>query len=141
LAIYAVIRTGGKQYRVEPHQIIDVELIPAGVGSVVELTDVLLVANDNGDVKVGMPLVEGARVIARVVEHGKADKVVVFKYKAKTRYRRKRGHRQLYTRLAIEEILTGEEITSQEEGQERTQRRRRKREKAQQEGQVIEDGP
>ncbi len=73
-----------------------------------ELSDVLMVADD-GDVRVGQPLVAGARVIAEVIEHGRDAKVVVFKYKAKTRYRRKKGHRQSYTRLAIRHILTGEE--------------------------------
>jgi large subunit ribosomal protein L21 len=101
---------------VEPHQLIDVERIPAAVGSTVELIDVLLVANDNGDITVGAPLVEGARVIARVVEQGRGPKVVVFKYKAKTRYRRKRGHRQPYTRLVIEQIVTGEEAPKRRRG-------------------------
>lgn len=78
------------------------------MGSTVELTDVLLVVSNN-DMRVGQPLVAGARVVAEVVEHGRDDKVIVFKYKAKTRYRRKRGHRQEYTRLAIRHILTGDE--------------------------------
>ncbi len=128
----------------EPHQLLDVELIPAEVGSTVELTDVLLVAQDNGHVQVGTPLVEGARVIARVVEQGRADKVVVFKYKAKTRYRRKKGHRQPYTRLAIERILVGEEVV--EEAPKRRARRRRQEpqqpsQPQQGEGQVREHGP
>jgi len=101
-----------------------VELLPAEVGSTVEITDVLLVANDSG-VRVGTPLVEGARVIAQVVEQGRADKVVVFKYKAKTRYRRKRGHRQPYTRLAIQHILVGEEAPRPEP--EKRPRRARRR--------------
>ena len=106
-SIYAIIRSGGKQYRVEPDQVIDVERLPAQVGSAVEITDVLMVGDD-GEVRLGQPLIQGARVIAEVVEHGRADKVVVFKYKAKTRYRRKRGHRQPYTRLAIRRIQTEE---------------------------------
>jgi len=73
----------------------------------VELADVLLIAG-NGDVRVGQPRLEGARVIAEVVEHGRGPKVIVFKYKAKTRYRRRRGHRQGYTRLAVRQILTAE---------------------------------
>jgi large subunit ribosomal protein L21 len=73
----------------------------------VELKDVLLIAG-NGDVKVGRPTLEGARVIAEVVEHGRDAKIIVFKYKAKTRYRRRRGHRQGYTRLAVRQILTAE---------------------------------
>jgi large subunit ribosomal protein L21 len=73
----------------------------------VELNDVLLIAG-NGEVRVGRPRLEGARVIAEVVEHGRDRKIVVFKYKSKTRYRRRRGHRQGYTRLAVRQILTAE---------------------------------
>jgi large subunit ribosomal protein L21 len=123
---------------VEPHQLIDVERIPAAVGSTVELIDVLLVANDNGDITVGAPLVEGARVIARVVEQGRGPKVVVFKYKAKTRYRRKRGHRQPYTRLVIEQIVTGEEAPKRRRGRRISEK---KETEASQEGQVTEHGP
>lgn len=106
--IYAIVRNGGKQYRVEPDQLIDVDPLPAQVGSTVELEDVLLIAG-NGDIRVGQPRVEGARVIAEVVEHGRGPKVIVFKYKAKTRYRRRRGHRQGYTRLVVRQILAAEE--------------------------------
>lgn len=106
LAIYAVVRTGGKQYRLEPQQIIDVEKLPAEAGAEVELSEVLLIA-DGDRITVGTPLVPGAKVIAEVVEQGKDDKITVFKYKPKVRYRRKRGHRQPYTRLSIREIVTG----------------------------------
>jgi large subunit ribosomal protein L21 len=107
-SIYAVVRSGGKQYKVEPDQLLDVELLPADVGAVVELADVLLVA-DGDDVTVGQPLVAGARVVAEVVEHGRGPKIIVFKYKNKTRYRRRTGHRQAFTRLAIRQILMGGE--------------------------------
>lgn len=106
--IYAVIRTGGKQYKVEPNQLLDVERLPDDVGAVVELSDVLLVA-DGDDVTVGQPRVPGARVVAEVVHHGRGPKMIVFKYKPKTRYRKKTGHRQDYTRLAIRQILVGAE--------------------------------
>jgi large subunit ribosomal protein L21 len=112
--IYAIVRNGGKQYRVEPDQLIDVDPLPAEVGSTVELADVLLIAG-NGDVRVGQPRLEGARVIAEVVEHGRGPKVIVFKYKAKTRYHRRRGHRQGYTRLAVRQILVAEEPLKAEE--------------------------
>lgn len=85
-----------------------------------ELHDVLLIAS-NGDVRVGQPRLEGARVIAEVVEHGRGPKVIVFKYKAKTRYRRRRGHRQGYTRLAVRQILTAEGPLK---GKEKPKRRR-----------------
>ncbi len=112
--IYAIVRSGGRQYRVEPDQLIDVDTISAEVGSTVELSDVLLIAS-NGDVRVGRPTIEGARVIAEVVEHGRDRKIIVFKYKAKTRYRRRRGHRQGYTRLAVRQIVTAEGVIEAEE--------------------------
>lgn len=82
--------------------------MPAEVGSTLELTDVLMVGNGN-EVAIGQPLVEGARVVAEVLAHGRDKKIIVFKYKNKTRYRRKQGHRQDFTRLAIRRILTGDE--------------------------------
>jgi large subunit ribosomal protein L21 len=91
-----------------------VDSIPAEVGSTVELGDVLLIAS-NGDVSVGRPTIEGARVIAEVIEHGRDRKIIVFKYKAKTRYRRRRGHRQGYTRLAVRQIVTAEGVIEAEE--------------------------
>ncbi len=120
MKIYAIVRTGGKQYRVEPEQLIDVDSLPAEVGSTVEMTDILLIAG-NGDVKVGRPVLKGARVIAEVVEQGRGPKMIVFKYKAKTRYRRRRGHRQGYTRLVVRQILTAE---GPPEAEEKPKRRR-----------------
>ena len=102
--IYAIVRSGGKQYRVEVGSKIDVERLAAAEGDKVELGDVLLLSND-GQVTAGNPTVAGAKVTAQVVEQGRSPKAVVFKYKAKVRYRRRTGHRQPYTRLAIEEIL------------------------------------
>jgi large subunit ribosomal protein L21 len=86
--------------------VLNVATIDAEPGSQVELRDVLLVS-DNGTVTIGAPNVDGAMVVAEVVEHGKGKKVINFKYKAKVRYRRKRGHRQPYTTLSIREILVG----------------------------------
>ena len=107
---YAVIKTGGKQYTVHPGDTIHVEKLPSAQEEVLELDSVLLIAKD-GNVKVGQPLVEGAKVRAQVVEHGKAPKVIVFKYKPKVRYKRKIGHRQQYTELKIMEIVDGEPAT------------------------------
>ncbi len=104
--IDAVIRTGGKQYRVHEGSILNVATMAAEPGSSVELRDVLLVS-DGGNVTVGSPSVADAVVVAEVIEHGKAKKVVNFKFKAKVRYRRKRGHRQGYTQLAVREIRVG----------------------------------
>lgn len=103
---FAVIQTGGKQHRVQPGQTIDVEKLPIEEGQTVELTEVLLVADDNG-IRQGQPLVEGAKVVARVLKQTKGPKIIVFKYKPKVRYRKKTGHRQQLTRLAIEDIVTG----------------------------------
>jgi len=101
---YAIVQTGGKQYKVSSGETIDVAYLPASEGSAVELDQVLLVANGKR-VKVGTPTVEGAKVIAEVLDLGKGKKVTVFKYKPKVRYRRMKGHRQLYTKLAIKEIV------------------------------------
>ena len=102
--IYAIIVTGGKQYKVTPGQVIDVDYLDVAEGETVELDKVLLIADD-GKVAVGTPTVEGAKVIATSQGGGKAKKIIVFKYKPKVRYRRKIGHRQLYTRLVIDEIV------------------------------------
>ena len=102
--MYAVVETGGKQYRVTVGQTIEVEKLPFAVGEKVELDRVLLVA-DGDEVKLGQPTVKGAKILATVVEHGKGKKIIIFKYKPKERYRRKKGHRQAYTRLRIEKIV------------------------------------
>ena len=102
---YAVFKTGGKQYRVRPGDTLDVELLPYEVDSLAEFGDVLAVSRD-GELTVGAPNVAGAKVIAQVQSHYKDRKLMVYKYKAKTRYRRKRGHRQNYTRVVIQDILT-----------------------------------
>lgn len=104
--IYAVVETGGKQYKVAPGQVIQVERLSVEKGSQIELDRVLLIA-DQEKVMVGRPVVEGARVVAEALGEEKGDKVIVFKYKPKVRYRRKKGHRQLHTKLAIKEILLG----------------------------------
>lgn len=101
--MYAVLLTGGKQYRVQEGDVLFVEKLNAEVDSTVELTEVLAVAKD-GEIKVGAPVVEGAKVVAKVLAQGKAKKVVVFKYKRKKDYRRKNGHRQPYTKIVIEKI-------------------------------------
>jgi large subunit ribosomal protein L21 len=106
---YAIVKTGSKQYRVKPGDIIDVEKLPVEPGSAVEITDVMAVSRD-GELLLGNPLVPDASVLAQVQAQGKDAKIIVFKYKRKVRYRRKRGHRQPYTRLAIRELLLeGEE--------------------------------
>ena len=103
---YAIFKTGGKQYRVKPGDVLDVEKLPLEVGSVAEFDQVLAVS-DGGEVSFGTPILPGARVLAQVQAQQKDRKVMVFKYKAKTRYRRKRGHRQNYTRLLIQDIQAG----------------------------------
>ena len=100
---YAVFKTGGKQYRVKPGDTLDVEKLSVAVDSIAEFGEVLAIS-DNGEVTFGSPMIEGARVLARVDSHYKDKKLMVFKYKAKTRYRRKKGHRQTYTRLVIQDI-------------------------------------
>jgi large subunit ribosomal protein L21 len=101
---YAVIATGGKQYKVSPGDTINVEKLGAAVGSLVELTDVLTVSKD-GQVMVGQPTIVGAKVVAEVKDERKGRKLIVFKFKPKTRYKRTKGHRQPFTRLTIREII------------------------------------
>lgn len=101
--MYAILATGGKQYRVQEGDVLFVEKLVADVDSNVEFTDVLAVSKD-GKLTVGSPLVEGAKVTASIVKHGKAKKIIVFKYKRKKDYRKKQGHRQPYTQIKIEKI-------------------------------------
>ena len=101
--MYAVIETGGKQYKVAEGQTIEVEKLPAEVGETVELDRVLLLVDDE-KVVTGNPTVKGAVVSATVVGQDRRRKVIVFKYKTRVRYRRKKGHRQAFTRLRIGEI-------------------------------------
>jgi large subunit ribosomal protein L21 len=98
---YAIIRSGGKQFRVEEGQRVRVPLINEEVGATVEL-DVLLLGGD--EAKVGTPTVDGARVAATVVDHGRDTKIIVFKKKRRKQYKRTRGHRQDYTTLKIDSI-------------------------------------
>jgi large subunit ribosomal protein L21 len=101
--MYAVVRTGGKQYTVREGDLIQTERIDGAVGDLVELKEVLLVEGEK-TFKVGTPAVSKARVIGKIVEQGKARKIVVFKMKRRKNVRRKRGHRQLYTKLMISQI-------------------------------------
>ncbi|WP_296826207.1 50S ribosomal protein L21 [uncultured Megasphaera sp.] len=101
--MYAIIKTGGKQYRVQEGDSIFVEKLDADIDSNVVFDQVLAVVND-GDVKVGAPVVEGAKVTAKVLAQGKEKKILVFKYKAKSNYRRRQGHRQPFTKVSIEKI-------------------------------------
>ena len=100
--MYAIIATGGKQYRVSEDDVIYIEKIDAQVDSTVSF-DVLLMGND-GDVKIGTPVVEGVKVEGKVVGQIRGEKIVVYKYKSKKNYRRKQGHRQPYTKVEITKI-------------------------------------
>ncbi|MDR1604115.1 MAG: 50S ribosomal protein L21 [Gracilibacteraceae bacterium] len=101
--MYAVLATGGKQYRVSPGDVINVEKLAVEADSAVELTEVLLVSDDDG-LRIGTPLVAGAKVTAKVLAHGKGKKIIAFRYKPKKHVRVKRGHRQLFTQIQIESI-------------------------------------
>ncbi len=100
--MFAIIKTGGKQYKVSEGDVIKVEKIEAQSGDKIEFDQVLMVAGD--DVKVGSPVVEGAKVQAEVLDQKKDKKVVIYKFKAKKNYRKKKGHRQPYTLVKIEKI-------------------------------------
>ena len=103
--MYAVVKTGGKQYRLGVGDSVKVEKLPDEVGNIVELSQILMVS-DGGEVKVGTPLVTGASVKAEIVGHGRNKKIRVFKMKRRKQYRRTQGHRQAFTQLKVTEINT-----------------------------------
>ncbi|HUT84894.1 MAG TPA: 50S ribosomal protein L21 [Thermodesulfobacteriota bacterium] len=102
--MYAVIRSGGKQYKVNPGVLLDVEKISGEVGDTVELTEVLLLEKD-GAIAAGNPVLPNAKVIGEIVKQGRAKKIIVFKSKRRKGYRKKQGHRQYMTTLRIKEIV------------------------------------
>ena len=104
--MYAIIKSGGKQYRVKACEQVRVEALAAEVGSTVSLEEVLLVGTGDG-VKVGAPLVSGAKIKATVVSHGRGDKVKIFKLRRRKHYQKTQGHRQSYTELRIDDIIQG----------------------------------
>jgi large subunit ribosomal protein L21 len=104
--MYAIFRTGGKQFRAEPGMSIRIPALDVEPGESVTFGEVLLGASDNG-VTIGVPLVDGAAVTAEVVAHGKGEKIIVFKHKRRKNYRRKQGHRQKYTEVRINEVQLG----------------------------------
>ncbi|MDD3364452.1 MAG: 50S ribosomal protein L21 [Syntrophomonas sp.] len=101
--MYAVIQTGGKQYKVAEGEILKVEKLAGEAGDKLTLDQVLMVKDENG-IKIGAPLVKDARITVEVIEQGRAKKIVVYKYKKRKNYRRKQGHRQSYTKIKIEKI-------------------------------------
>ena len=101
--MYAIIRSGGKQFRAEPGQTIKVPSMAVEIGDQVQFEEVLI-AGDEGNVQVGVPVLSGAMVTGEVVKHGKTRKVIIFKWKRRKNYRRKQGHRQGYTEVRIGEI-------------------------------------
>src|SRR5215472_17175250 len=104
--MYAVIKTGGKQYRVAADEVLTIEKVAGQAGAVVEFTEVLMVAG-SAEPKIGGPTVSGAKVTAEVVEQGRAPKVIAFKKRRRKNSRRKRGHRQEQTTVRIKEIIGG----------------------------------
>lgn len=101
--MYAVIKTGGKQYRVEEGQVIRVETLRAEVGETVDFSEVLMVANGD-DIKIGSPVVEGAKVSGEILEHGRHKKVEIIKFKRRKHHMKRQGHRQNYTAVRIKGI-------------------------------------
>ncbi|MCK5340061.1 MAG: 50S ribosomal protein L21 [Desulfobulbaceae bacterium] len=101
--MYAIVRTGGKQYQLAPGDRVRVEKLAGNVGDTVELDDVLMVV-DGEETKIGQPVLEGVKVIAQITEQGKAKKIVVFKKKRRKGYQVKKGHRQLFTALEVKDI-------------------------------------
>ena len=101
--MYAVIKTGGKQHKVAEGEILRVEKLKASEGDPIDITDVLLIEKD-GEVTLGSPFIEGAKVTAKILRHGKEDKVTIIKMKRRKDYRKKQGHRQNYSEIQIEQI-------------------------------------
>jgi large subunit ribosomal protein L21 len=101
--MYAIVRTGGKQYQVACGDQLRVEKLDGNVGDNIDLNDVLMIVSE-GDVEIGQPVLENAKVVAKIAEQGKAKKIIVFKKKRRKGYRLRNGHRQSYTALKIEEI-------------------------------------
>jgi len=103
--MYAILETGGKQYKVQPGDVIEVERLDGEVGDQIELGRVLMVTADDGKPTFGSPAIDGAKALGEVVEQGKGPKLIIFKYKNKVRYRRKTGHRQSVTRVRFGSIV------------------------------------
>ncbi len=106
--MYAVIRSGGKQYRVAEGEVVELEKLEAEAGATVEFEDVLLIKTED-QTYIGRPVVKGAKVAGTVEEIGRGNKVLVFKYKTRKQYRRTRGHRQAYSRVHIDKISVAAE--------------------------------
>ena len=101
--MYAVVATGGKQYKVEPGEVLRVEKIPGDVGAQIAFDQVLMVG-EGESVRIGQPVIDGATVTGHIIEQDKSKKILVFKYKRRKRFRRKQGHRQPYTAVKIDAI-------------------------------------
>ena len=101
--MYAVINSGGKQLKVTPGEVVRLEYLEGNIGDSVSLDDVLLVNNDE-NIQIGTPVVEGVKVAGTIVEQGRGDKIIVFKFKRRKMYRRKTGHRQSFTAVKIDSI-------------------------------------
>lgn len=105
---YAIIRTGGKQFRVSPGDVVRVpSLAGKETGENIEFTEVLASGDESGEVRLGAPIIDGARVVGTIVEHGRGPKIIVFKFKRRKNYARKQGHRQKFTEVRIKDITLG----------------------------------
>jgi large subunit ribosomal protein L21 len=102
--MFAIIKTGGKQYRVKQGETLRVEKLPVEAGATVEFGEVLLVAGEGAELKIGQPTIAGAKVVAKVVAQERGPKITIFKFRRRKNYRRKSGHRQAYTAVRIEAI-------------------------------------
>lgn len=109
----AIIKTGGKQYKVNEGQVLNVEKLAGNPGDKIEFNEVLLIADDKGEAQIGQPKLDKA-VMAEVIEQGRADKIIVLKFKSKVRYRRKAGHRQPFTKVKIVKIGSAAAVRKEE---------------------------
>ena len=118
--MYAIVRIGGRQYPVEVGKTVIVEKLPYEIGKKLDLEEVLLISGE-GNAEVGQPLIDGALIKAEVIDQFKGKKIIVFKYRPRKRYRVKQGHRQQYTRLLINDIVTGKKRNKKKAKEEQTE--------------------
>lgn len=105
MSVYAVFEASGKQHRVMQGQVIKLDKIEKELGAAIEFNKILLIKNDNGDIKIGNPAVPGCKIVAEIVSHGRDKKINVIKFKRRKKYLRKQGHRQWFTEIKIKEIV------------------------------------
>ena len=136
--MYAIMETGGKQYKVQKGDVLSIEKLNAETGGFFEVSKILALSRDDGLI-IGKPYVEGAKVVLKIIEQGKGEKILVFKYKPKKKYRKLRGHRQPYSKVMVDGIFDGSEIPEAEEAKTPDETQAAEEIQAAEEDQAIEE--